>query len=93
MFSWLTGVFGALANLDLVNFMPLDCIFRSNYDQKMLAYTGLPVAAAVLFGVVLLKLRSSTQENHIHFSNWLFRVILLGTFAVLPSATLKISSK
>jgi len=67
-------------------------VFASNYDQKMLFYTGFPVAVAVLFGIVLAKLRNSTQENHIHFSNWLFRILLLGTFAVLPSATLKISS-
>ena len=92
MFGWLTGVFGALANLDLINFMPLDCIFRSSFDQKMLVYTGLPIALAVLLCLVLFVLRSSKEEHHIHFSNWLFRILLLGTFAVLPSATLKISS-
>jgi len=93
MFSWITGIFGALASLDFINFMPLDCVFASNYDQKMVVYTGLPVAFAALIGLVLLKLRSSKEDNHVHFSNWFFRLFLLATFAVLPSATLRISSK
>jgi len=96
MFSWLTSVFGALANLDLINFMPLDCVFKSNYNHRMLVYTGSPIITAALIWLVMLQLRARSgkerNENHIHFSNWLFRIFLLGTFFVLPSATLKISS-
>ena len=92
MFNWLMGIFSAIANLDFINFMPLDCIFRSNYDQKMFAYTGFPVAVGVLIWILLLLLSKSEKQHHIHFSNWLFSIYLLGTFAVLPSATLKIAS-
>ena len=92
LFSSLEKFFGSLANLDFIGFMPLDCIFKSNYDQQMLVYTLFPVILGVLILVASHTLGRSKFDHLVNFSNRLFSIFLLGTFTMLPSATLKIAS-
>jgi len=102
MFTSLMSIMEPISNLDFVNFVPLDCIFRSNFDQKMLAQVYLPVIIGFLMLTAYsqLKKRGTSEEEkaspeyrqRASFRNWIFGTFLLGTFAVLPSATLKISS-
>ena len=101
-FTKLMGIFEPLANLDFVKFVPLECIFRSNFDHKMMVKTALPVmiGGIMLLGHYLLKTINPTEEEkktaaydrRVKFRNWIFGTFLLGTFAVLPSVTLTIAS-
>jgi len=101
-FTNLMGIFEPLANLDIIKFVPLECIFRSNFDHKMVVQTALPV---MIGGIMLLRhyllkpinptekeKKTAAYNKRVKFRNWIFGTFLLGTFAVLPSVTLTIAS-
>ena len=67
MFTSLMSIMEPISNLDFVNFVPLDCIFRSNFDQKMLAQVYLPVIIGFLMLTAYsqLKKRGTSEEEKV----------------------------
>ena len=89
VFSSMMDIVGSIVNVDIINFMPLDCVVVSNFHSKLVGYTLTPLFLGGIMLAFYWKLGKSGEEWSKH-RNWIFSMFLLGTFYVLPSETLKI---
>jgi len=71
--------------------MPMGCIFPSNYHRMLLGYTLIPIFLGSI-AIAYYKFLGNGNIATVELRNKIFSSILLGTFLILPSMSIKIFS-
>ena len=90
IYTKVIALLNGIVTIDVISLMPLGCVVSTNHDSAMVLYTLVPL----LFGVFMMMICGILEKagKLVVVQNRIFSGVLLMTFIILPTISVKIFS-